>query len=547
MERDIIQISDHQTDDLIASLFRSAHSLKGAAQALGFQSLGGVAHAMEDLFDGLRNGRIKVTQYLVEALLSGVDLIRGLGQEIAASGNCTTDVGRFVGYLRALAESPDKPSKSAEANHRDQPGAENDPPSLLTEDYERQRWSNQSASAEPATVRIDVRRLDRVMNLVGELLVERADFNLIAAQLKREMVSSEAVERLESLTDHLARTSEEMQYEVLQARLLPLDRVFNRFPRITFELAQKLGKKVELEVRGEETEIDRSVAELIVDPLTQMIRNSVDHGIETPEERARSGKRENGRITLKAWHAGNRVIIEISDDGRGLDTEKLKRSAIKKGFITEDELAQLSDDKANQLIFLPGITTSTIPTSVSGRGVGLDVARYNLQKMGAEIEVKSIEGQGVVFRLKLPLTLAIVRGALVLVDDIQCILPLAFIEAATRVPTTSLENLQGQPLMRYQGSNVPVFWLRNLLGLKNGRSQSDEDDVQIVIVNQDRRRFALAVDSLIGEQEIVLKKLSGLADEVPFISGVTLLECGRVGLVLDLFQIADNIYQYKRG
>jgi two-component system chemotaxis sensor kinase CheA len=373
------------------------------------------------------------------------------------------------------------------------------------------------------TVRVDIDRLDNLMNLASELIIikNRMD-DLSGTSNKEEML--QAIESLERITTNLHNA-------VMKVRMVPIERVFNRFPRMVRDLSKELNKKVKLQMYGENTEVDRTVIDEIGDPLVHLIRNSLDHGIEFPEERIRLGKPEEGNLILKAYPDGNNVVIEVSDDGSGIDFEKVKKKSIEKGLITEEEAKNITENELVNILFEPGFSTSNEITEISGRGVGLDVVKNKIESINGTIELESQKNKGTKFTIRIPLTLAIIQALLVKLRDEIYAIPLSSIIEIIIVKKDNIRNIHDQEIMLYRGKTIPIVRLDKLMGL-----ESDDllDEYIAVVVRKGEKLAVLLVDSLIGQQEIVIKPLGKYLSFIKHFSGATILGNGDVSLILDV-------------
>ncbi|MGQ9674946.1 MAG: chemotaxis protein CheW [Chloroflexota bacterium] len=396
------------------------------------------------------------------------------------------------------------------------------------------------SAQQSKTVRIDVERLDNLMNLVGELVLDNTRLAQIANQLRLSHSDEGLVERLGELSSHLTRLTDELQQEVMKSRMQPVESVFAKFPRMVRNLARKADKQVELIVQGQETEVDRSVIEEIGDPLIHLLRNAVDHGIETAEERRARGKPPQGTIRLSAFHQENHIVLTVEDDGRGIDPNRIRVSAAEKGLLTAEAAERLNDREALELIFAPGFSTVDRVSEMSGRGVGMDIVRTNIEHLNGSVSVETVVGQGSKFTIKLPLTLAIVRSLLVSVSDAVYAIPLVFVTETTRLDTDQIRTVRTREAMQFRGQVLPLMRLRDLFSISpNGRG--DVERAYVVVIKHAGRQVGLVVDRLIGEQEVVIKSLSRLMGDVKGISGAAILGDGRVGLIIDasaLVQVA---------
>ncbi len=419
--------------------------------------------------------------------------------------------------------------------------------SAIAELLQRQRATIQTLqqAGEPGraktgdkTVRTSVERLDTLMNLVGELITDRNRLFKIRSDLARLRGQDELNELVETVT-HVGRITDQLQDEVMRIRMLPISNVFNKFPRMVRDLAQKVGKDIQLVIQGQDTELDRSVIDEINDPLIHLLRNAVDHGIETPEDRIAAGKSPSGTIHLTARHEQGRIIITVEDDGRGLNVDRLKQSAIQKGFITEQEANQLPPDKAIDLIFISGLSTAKQLTDISGRGVGMDIVRSNIEKVNGTILVDSKLGIGTRFQVILPLTLAIVPTLLVRVGASTFAIPLIMVTETERIRPEETHTINGRPVILLRNQVLPILKLSEVFDLDC--AESTQKYSYIVVVSSNKMRIGLVVDALIGEEEVVVKSLSKVLGEITGISSAAILGDGQVSLIVDvpgLFKLA---------
>lgn len=406
-----------------------------------------------------------------------------------------------------------------------------------------QRGSDRRATQ---TVRVDVQRLETLMNLVGELVIDRTRLAEVGNNLKQRLGSDELVEMLDEISMHIGRVTSDLQEEIMKARMFPIEQVFNRFPRMVRDLAQKAGKEINFVIEGRETELDRTVIEEIGDPLIHLLRNAIDHGIEDPEERVRLGKPRYGTITLKAFHQENQIIITVQDDGRGMDPEYLRRRAVEKGLLSPEVAARLSRREALDLIFLPGFSTSEKVTDVSGRGVGMDIVRAHLEKINGTIDIETTPGAGTCFTIKLPLTLAINRSLLVALEERVYAFPLANVLEIIEVEASQVKRVQHQEVTVVRGQVLPLVHLARALGFK-GRWHFSSGKAAVVIVGLAEKRVGFIVDSLLGEQEIVIKSLGSYIGKIPGIAGATIMGDGRVALILDIHSLIGHLGAEEQG
>lgn len=384
------------------------------------------------------------------------------------------------------------------------------------------------------TVRVDVGRLDDLMNLVGELVIDRTRLSQIGASLAGTYQRDTNIDALAETVGHISRITSDLQDQIMKARMLPIETVFNRYPRVVRDLAQKCGKQIHLEITGGETELDRSVIEVIGDPLLHILRNCVDHGVETPDIREKAGKPASGTIKINARHQENYIVIEITDDGKGIDPVAIKAKAIEKGTISKEEAERMTDKEALTLIFGSGVSTAAAITDISGRGVGMDIVRSNIQKLGGLIDLDSTVGQGSRFSLRLPLTLAIIRGLLINVSGVVYVVPLSSVVETLNINKSEIQTVTGSEAVVIRGHTVPLLRLREQFRSRDFTPEVESDTHYVVIVGLADKRLALMVDSLIGEQEVVIKSLSRYCGDVSGLSGATILGNGNVALIMDV-------------
>ncbi|MCX6066293.1 MAG: chemotaxis protein CheA, partial [Chloroflexi bacterium] len=410
--------------------------------------------------------------------------------------------------------------------------------------------ANNSAAVEPAnerrntdathgrrsadmTVRTNVERLNSLMNLVGELITDRNHLQQIRSRLVVETRMNGNFEQISETITHLGRITDQLQEEVMRIRMLPVGSVFSKFPRSVRDMSQKVGKLIDVVIHGEETEMDRSMIEEINDPLIHLIRNSVDHGIESPQDRLAAGKPERGTITLTARHEQGRIILTVEDDGGGIDGEKLRKSAVQKGLITAEEAAGLTEEQSIDLMFMAGLSTAQKVTDISGRGVGLDIVNTNIQRVNGSIRIETKLGQGTKFQIILPLTLAIVPSLLVRVNQATFAIPMVMITETLRLEQADIKYVYRKPVTLLRGNVLSLIKLADIFN----HSQSEEQKKYhfAVVVQSGKQRVGLIVDSLIGEEEVVVKPLGAFIGDIPGISSAAILGEGQVALIVDVF------------
>ncbi|MFS0869699.1 chemotaxis protein CheW [Paenibacillus xylanilyticus] len=379
-------------------------------------------------------------------------------------------------------------------------------------------------AAPSRTIRVDIERLDVLMNLFSELLIDRSRLEQLASETGNNDLSDTVA--------HLSRVSSDLQNIVLKLRMVPVDTVFNRFPRMIRDLAKTLDKKIDLVITGAETELDRTVIDEIGDPLVHLLRNAVDHGVESIAERIAAGKPEMGTVNLRAFHSGNHVFIEIEDDGKGIYREKLLQTAIKRGVVTEEQGAKMSDDEVNQLLFAPGFSTADKISDISGRGVGLDVVKSKITSLGGNVTIHSTPGKGTNFSVQLPLTLSIIAAMLVRVGSEKYAIPLSSIVETAIVQREQVRNIHGNKMITFRESLIPYLSLNEVFGVPDFNDE-DESETEIVVIRKGDRLAAVSVEEFIGQSEIVLKSMGSYLPSIEGISGATILGDGQVALIVD--------------
>ncbi len=539
--------------ETLNAIFRAAHSIKGGGGTFGFTQLAEATHEMEALFDALRKGRGRADETTVRLLLDACDVFKAHLARLKAGdrGNDPAMAGvraQIVAYRAAHLNGAAAPAASPAAPAHEPPASEaffaaEEPRAAAAEKYGlfEPLAPAEGAPAEPtpiefnrrkgdqSSIRVSVEKIDRIVNLVGELVIAQAMMQQSAAAL----AATQDEQHSQNLAT-LERNARELQQAVMSIRMMPMEFVFSRFPRLVYDVSSRLGKKVNLRTMGQETELDKELIELLIDPLTHVLRNAIDHGIEPPEERVRAGKPEAGTLLMRATHRGGSVIIEVTDDGRGLDRQRVIAKARELALPADDAM---SDQEAWSLIFEPGLTTAEEVTSVSGRGVGMDVVRRNINALGGSVWVHSVKGQGTTITIQLPLTLAVLDGMIVGVGDEQYIVPLEFVAEAIMPGPGDIKTIVNQAsLVAVRGEHLPIVKLEEVVQLPP--SSAPRPVPLCLVVEVDNRRAALLVDSLIGQQQLVVKSLDANLHAVPGMAGATILGDGRVALILDVSAFA---------
>jgi len=527
MERCLTELEARPEDceQLVGEIFRSVHTIKGTTGFLGFSRLEKLAHAGEHLLGSLREGRLAVTEELISGLLRLLDGLRAiltLIEETGGEGTRASDEdGALIAELAAL-----NCEAAAALDH------EKAAPVVMMKAAGEVEAAAQSTAAQvhaaasnDKTLRIDVDVLNRMMNLVGELVLTR---NQMLQSGVEATNFPELARRLDSVTADLRET-------VMQARMQPVGNLFGKFPRMVRDLARTCKREVRIEFSGQETGLDKSLLEAIKDPLTHAVRNAVDHGIEAPADRVLGGKPAEGCLRLKAFHQSGSVVIEVADDGGGIAIERVLAKAVERGLVTPEQAAEMTEREALQLIFLPGFSTASAVTTVSGRGVGMDVVRANVEKVGGSVELESKVGVGTTLRLRVPLTLAIVPALVVRSGGQSFALPQTTLVELVYIPTRDaaqvVEKVGASEVYRLRERLLPMIWLDRLLGLK---SATDEHGFYMAVLEAEGCKYGLVVDDLLAPEEIVVKPLSAVLREIGLFSGATVLGNGTLALILDI-------------
>lgn len=543
LDHDLVELESNQNDlELLNKIFRGAHTMKGSSSFLGFNKLAELTHHAEDILNKLRKGEMVVTREIMDTLLEFVDKTKQIISDIE-NGTDNTDCTSVIEDLKLASEgkltSKTKNTSAAQPAQAAQPAAAPAPKPQAAAKQEAPKVVHQATPVEQ-TIRVDVSRLDSLVNLVGELVLSRNMLSQIAGELENKFENEYLVEQLLVATNSIGMNTTELQLAIMKTRMIAIGKVFNKFPRVVRDIARDTGKEIELIISGEETELDKQVIESIGDPLLHMIRNSCDHGVETPDVRLAKGKPRMGTVNLSAYHEGNHVVIEIKDDGAGMDPNKLKRKAIEKGVITVDEANSMDDKQAFALIFKPGFSTAEKITNISGRGVGMDVVRTNIEKLNGIITIDSKIDEGSTFYLKLPLTLAIIQALLVEVAGETFAIPLASVVETVRITNEEIHSFEGREVLKLRDRVLSLIRLDEAFAL----DELEQDEIYVVVVALAEKQLGFIVDKLIGQEEIVIKSLGDYLGGNPGIAGATITGDGRVRLILDVagvIEVAQNM------
>jgi two-component system chemotaxis sensor kinase CheA len=552
LDLDLVTLEKEPTErETLARVFRTLHTVKGTAGFLGLQRLQAVAHAAENLLSRLREGELIFNADIASALLAVVDAIRKMLEQVEASE--TDGNGDFSALIQTLERlhAPKAEVLSAAPAVRQAAAAQRSttPPPLLAtptgtllsgEPLVASDSGEARASAvSDSSIRVDVGLLDKLMTLVGELVLARNQImQFCTAQEDTAFLGT--VQRLNLLTT-------ELQAGVMKTRMQPISNIWSKFPRVVRDLAVACGKQARLEMEGQDTELDKTIIEAIRDPLTHLVRNAIDHGLEPPAQRLAVGKAAEGRLALHAFHEGGKVIIEIADDGGGIDPQRIRAKAIQAKLVTAEQADRLNDRELVNLIFLPGFSTADQVTQFSGRGVGMDVVRANVEKIGGTVAIESRPGRGTTVTMKIPLTLAIIPALTVTSAGDRYAIPqvslLELVRLEGEQAERGIERIHGAPVCRLRGNLLPLVYLDRQLhpdGKGSGPVSADSGAINIVVLQADDRQFGLVVDAIHDTEEIVVKPLQKQLKGISAFAGATIMGDGKVALILDVVGLAQR-------
>ena len=604
LDQDLVELDTRPEDlELLNSIFRVAHTIKGSSSFLSFDVLTKLTHHMEDVLNKARKGELKLNEDIMDVVLESIDMMKELLYCIRDNGNDTAigmDLDDIINRLEAVSEGKDILEDVAKEEVEEEPEEVKEPEKedseedysnmsddeveaeierLLSEkkaEAKKKRAAKEekpakkpakkpaqstkassskptksAAAAPPAkkqastleqTIRVEVSRLDHLMNLIGELVLGKNRLLKIYDDVEERYEGEKFLEELNQVVSAISLVTTDLQIAVMKTRMLPIAKVFNKFPRMVRDLSRELGKGIELKISGEETELDKSIVEEIGDPLVHIIRNSCDHGVEMPDARLAAGKPETGTIKLKAYNEGNAIVIQIDDDGKGLDTDMLKNKSLEKGIITEKEADNMSDKEAFALIFKPGFSTAAQVTNVSGRGVGMDVVKTNIEKLNGIIDIDSEFGSGTSIKLKIPLTLAIIQALLVGVQEEYYAIPLASVVETVRISQEEIYTVESRSVMRLREEVLSLVHIGDIFEVE--RILDSSEYAYVVVLGLGAQKLGLIVDSLVGQEEIVIKSLGDYLKGIEGIAGATIRGDGGVTLIVDvvaLMQMAKGV------
>jgi len=546
--QDLVVLESAPADpETLNRIFRALHTIKGTSGFLGFEEMVRLSHRAEDVLNDLRKAAYVASPHIVDLLLKVVDLLRSMLEDIRAKRTSAHDLEPLISALEAVrmqaparrdgsapTEAPVLPPVSETAAEISDAGEPVRAPDAAGKDFASAPAKAAASHDGPASMRVDVAKLDNLINMVGELALERNRLLQLSRSIETQNISlAELGEQLGRSTTRLSFITEELQTAGLKTRMLPIDTVFRRLPRIVRDLTRQLGREVDLQIQGGETELDRIMAEQLGDPLIHLIRNSMDHGIERPDQREALGKKRVGTIRVEARTEGDHVIVSISDDGAGIDPERIARKALEKGVVSAEQLRSMDRREILDLIFLPGFSTRETASDVSGRGVGMDVVNTNLKKINGSVDLDSTPGKGTCVTLKLPLTMVIFPVLFVQVAKETYGLPMRSVVETLRVTSDQIHVVEGRDVLHSNGKTLPLLRLHRILSVP-GDEYQDRASAKAVIASLGSRRIALLVDRLVGEEATVIKPLSSFFGRCPGVAGATISGDGTVRLLLDV-------------
>lgn len=524
---DLLRLEDNSKDEeLINEIFRIAHTLKGGASFVGMDKIKTISHKMEEVFGAVRSGNLEITPSIIDTMLEGMEVLKLLREKAINKDDSELETSRIEQELLGImAEVPLKYAGESFSKTILQPTAEASAPG--SPDFQKNRVESIYASAFTGsqTVRVVTEKLDVLINLVGEMITARNRLKGFSDKFKDD--------ELTGIASTIERLTGQLHDAVMSVRMVPIERLFIKFPGVVRNLARQQNKEIDLIIEGEDTELDKTVLEQMYDPLVHLLRNAVDHGIESPDKRRELGKTPAGRIWLQSRYERGGVLIEIADDGRGINAEKIKEVATKQGLVSYDEARMMSDAQSMKFLFMPGFSTSEQVSEVSGRGVGMDVVRENVQKLRGTLDVDTEVGRGTVFRIQLPLTLAILDVLLVKVEGFTYALQLNMVSETMLIDASEIGTVEKNEVIFVRGKVYPLKRLSSVLK-RHESSKVVKGLMPVVIVRFAQNMIALAVDELVGKQEVVMKNIGDYLGHVEGILGASVLADGTVTLIVDI-------------
>jgi two-component system, chemotaxis family, sensor kinase CheA len=561
LDIDLVEMENRPDDtELLNQVFRSFHTIKGTSGFLGLNKLTLITHRCEDILNKLRKKESKINTSVMDAVLNSFDKIKELVSSVEFNFNEDIDITNSIDVLNKVIEdmnktcikvndenSSEEGRKAKDINSRGKIIGEPQQTELIPKNQEetfipepaKEDSGSKKISREENSIRVDIERLDELLNIASELVLGRNRLTQVYSEFAHEFEGTKLDKDLSEAAKQIDLMTNELQLLVMKTRMVKIGKVFTRFPRLIRDLSKEAGKKIKLILKGEDTELDKTLIEEINDPLVHLVRNSIDHGIEPPDERKANGKNPVGTIILSAEQEGNNIIINVSDDGGGINPEVIKEKAISKGLISEEKAKELTKQDILNLIFLPGFSTAKVVTNISGRGVGMDVVKTNVAKLRGIINIDSEVGIGTTINIRLPLTLAIIPGMIVEINEETIVIPLNSVIEVVRVHSDNIKSINEKEVIMMRDSIIPIFEISRMIYRKeNYRNKIWQ---HVVVVGIAEKKFGIKVDKLIGQKEVVIKSLGNYLGTIEGIAGSTILGDGTVVMILDINEILNQI------
>jgi two-component system chemotaxis sensor kinase CheA len=605
-----VQLENNPEDKtLLNEIFRTAHSIKGSAGFIGLNRIVEVAHHAENVLNQLRGGNMRAEPAVVDIILEAMDALKVLvnevktgeqadvdieginmkldlllqwgedtgsgeaskeepaGEEMAAAVREEQAIDRVASAVSGTSPAPETPAASPPAAAAPPaappppppppvapppaPGPQRVTPAASREEAQGGETpggkTGEAAGESDQTIRVEISRLDSVMNLVGELVLGRNRLVKLSGDVDGVVDFEQRIKEVAEAISQLNRVTTDLQTAVIKTRMQPIKKVLGKFPRMVRDLSRKMGKSIRLELVGEETELDKSVIEEIGDPLVHIIRNSIDHGIELPDDRVANGKDPEGMVRISAYQEGNSIVIEINDDGRGIDVEKVKKKAVERGIINEEDSRRMTDAEAVNIIFLPGFSTADKVTDVSGRGVGMDVVRTNISKINGSVEVTTQKGAGSTFTIRLPLTIAIIQALMVTIHPETYAIPLASVVETVKITEKDIKTISGSEVLNLRHQVLPLIRLRDEFKVPQEETGGPPPGSYVVVVQIGSKNLGLVVDRLPYQEEVVIKSMGPVLAGIRGLAGATITGDGKVVIILDVGEILQDVSLRTRG
>ncbi len=566
LDLDLIELEKTPDDkELLNRVFRSFHTIKGTSGFLGLETLPEVTHKCEDILNKLRKGEASLNNSVMDGIMLSVDTIKELVRKIETEQSENVDTEHTTSLLENLLSSLENRTQSGNAIEKKESDLklelQNETPVAdknVNEGTVEKNGSEKiavpeskkeiiekafsTAQVKDNTIRVAVDRLDSLLDIVSELVLGRNWLTQVYTEFANTNEGSKFTKDLGDVTKQIDLMTTELQLVAMKLRMIRIAKIFNRYPRLVRDLCKDTNKDAELIIKGETTEVDKNLIEEINDPLVHLIRNSIDHGIEKPEDRIKAGKSPKGTVILLAEQLGNNIVITVEDNGKGLDEEMLKEKAVSKGLITREKAKELTRQEAINLIFLPGFSTAERVSNVSGRGVGMDVVKTNVSKLRGIINIESEKGKGTKIIIKLPLTLAIISGMIIKAKNDLMVIPLGSIIEVFRVHLDQIYTIKGKEVIKVRETILPLVSVSQLLkGRLNGEKEKNNKWQYVVEVGIAEKRYGIKVDELIGQQEVVIKSLGSYLGNINGIAGSTIMGDGTVVMILDIHELFNKL------